>query len=222
MSKINAAVPVEDFISPTQSNHQKQNRSDYNLQKCRRLDWRFLLSEPNLNHIACSGIAPKSLIDALQKFGESLTIIPPSALSSTPDLNSNFDLLVLYAPVIQQLQCIKPWVKPAGYIYIELSGESIQRYRRNQNRTKSSFSDYIDVLEKAGFDQIQFYWHRPNFEKCLEIIPIKDEFTLQYYFSRPAGDLQSWLKLAGGRILMKSGLIQHAIKSISVVARKRP
>ena len=66
---------------------------DQLLQVSRRLDWRFLLPNPDLGSVAYLGPEEDSLVDALHLFCQTLTQISSSQLSGT-NLN-DFDLVVI-------------------------------------------------------------------------------------------------------------------------------
>ncbi len=92
---------------------------------------------------------------------------------------------------------------------------------RLQQNVLELFRDHVAALECLGFGDIQMHWQRPNFEACLEIIPMNDPAALDYAFSRPRSDLASRLKFAAGRFMMQSGLLAHLTPCFSLIARKR-
>ncbi|MGH7600344.1 MAG: hypothetical protein ACREOI_28655, partial [bacterium] len=80
---------------------------------------------------------------------------------------------------------------------------------RLQQNVLDLFRDHVAALERLGFRDIQMHWQRPNFEACLEIIPMNDAAALEYAFSRPRSDWASRLKFAAGRFMMQTGLLAH-------------
>lgn len=90
---------------------------------------------------------------------------------------------------------------------------------RLRQNVLSLFHDQVAALERLGFCDIQMHWQRPNFEACLEIIPMNDA-ALEYAFSRPRSDLASQLKFAAGRVMMQTGLLVHLTPCFSLIARK--
>lgn len=89
-----------------------------------------------------------------------------------------------------------------------------------QKNVLNLFHDHVDTLERLGFRDIQMHWQRPNFETCLEIIPMNDRVALDYAFSRPRSDLANRLKFAAGRVMMQTGLLAHLTPCFSLIARK--
>jgi len=87
-------------------------------------------------------------------------------------------------------------------------------------RTLNLFNHHFAALERLGFCEVQMHWLRPNFEACLEIIPMNEAAALDYAFSRPRSDLASRLKFAAGRVMMKSSLLAHVTPCFSLIARK--
>lgn len=88
-----------------------------------------------------------------------------------------------------------------------------------QENVLNLFHDHVAELERLGFGDIHINWQRPNFEACLEIIPMNDA-ALDYAFSRPRSDLASQLKFAVGRVMMQTGLLAHLAPCFSLIARK--
>ncbi|MGH7455811.1 MAG: hypothetical protein ACRENG_30930 [bacterium] len=90
-----------------------------------------------------------------------------------------------------------------------------------QRNVLNLFHDHVAALESLGFRDIQMHWQRPNFEACLEIIPMHDPAALDYAFSRPRSDLASRLKFAAGRFMMQTGLLAHLTPCFSLIGRKQ-
>jgi hypothetical protein len=88
-----------------------------------------------------------------------------------------------------------------------------------QQNVLNLFHDHVAALERLGFGDIQMHWQRPNFEACLEMIPMNDA-ALDYAFSRPRSDLASRLKFAAGRVMMQTGLLAHLVPCFSLIGRK--
>jgi hypothetical protein len=209
------------------ANKTKTRRSDHELQLVRRIDWRFLLPEPYLRRVAYFGPANGALPSALEHFSESFQNI------SSPK-KAKFDLVVLSWRDAPDLEKAHTLLAPGGFLYWEMKPISFAvAWRRLINREADTshatskcwrwvlnlFGDHIDALERLGFSDIQLHWHRPNFEACLEMIPM-NEPVLDYTFSRTRSDLASRLKFAAGRVMMQSGLLAHLTPCFSLVAQK--
>jgi len=91
-----------------------------------------------------------------------------------------------------------------------------KRWRRVPNL----FHEHVAALERLGFADIQIHWQRPNFEGCLEIIPMHEATALEYAFGRPRSDLASRVKFAAGKVMMQIGLLAHLMPCFSLLARK--
>jgi hypothetical protein len=218
-------------------------RSDEDLQLARRIDWRFLLPEPYLRHVAYFGREQGALPSALKHFSESLRI------NSVAE-NGSFDLVVLHLIEASNLAKAHQLLAPGGFLYWEMkpihwaaSLGGITKHSPRplwapveakeyglatvphkgaglQQNILRLFHDHIAALEGLGFGEIQMHWQRPNFEACLEIIPMNDPMALDYAFSRPCRDWVSRLKFAAGRIMMQTGVLAHLSPCFSVIARK--
>jgi hypothetical protein len=200
-------------------------RSDQDLQLARRIDWRFLLPEPYLRRVAYLGPESGTLPAALKHFSESFQII------SSNDVG-NFDRVVLRLRDASDLAKANKLLVPGGFLYWEMkpiNWTEALHYRTNGKsdstpkrwrRVPNLFHAHVGALERLGFQDIQIHWQRPNFEGCLEIIPMNDATALDYAFGRPRSDLASRVKFAAGKVMMQTGLLAHLKPCFSLLARK--
>ncbi len=214
------AAPMEAF---SKNGVNKRGRSD-DLELCRRLDWRMLLAQPRLRRIAYIGPSQGALVDALKRFSDSLTVFESSDESfAASQSNKAFDQVILYMPTARDVEMMRHLLKPGGNIYVELfrPKRSIEKfYHVHKKKTGPEIGDYVAVLRRSGFSEIDTYWHRPNFENCLEIIPLDDRTALKHVFSRRSAGMKSRLKFMMGRIIMRVGLLANNVSCVSIVARK--
>ena len=178
---------------------------DQELQLVRRVDWRFLLPDPRLRHMAYLGPKKGLLLQALQHFSESFSIISWSELPDyRPGIHSGFDLAIAHSPKTVDLEGIRSILSDGGYLYWEIDRSSWGRRWRMHH-----FRDYVTALEKLGFDDICANWHRPNFDSSLEIIPLDDEHALRYVLSGREGNAKGRIQVAAGRFLVRSLNVRH-------------
>lgn len=201
---------------------------DSQLQTVRRLDWRFLWPDPRLGHVAYWGPAQSSLAKALEQFSDSLTILSSCEEYTTKQAGvaqkpvQHFDQVVVHSPQHSDLQKACRFLSPHGYLYWEI--ERTVRLATLRQFTQSGllrhFRSYTTCLKAAGFVDIHVHWHRPNFERCLEIIPLDQTAALQYVFMRNSGNLPSQLLLRAGKLLVTTNLLASLVSSFSIVACK--
>ena len=203
---------------------------DRDLQLSRRLDWRFLLPNPHLQRVAYLDPKRGTLLEALQRFSDSLTVISTtSRLPTAPEDQYLFDLVVLRSGSPAHIGRVSPLLKAGGYLYWEIDRMSRLRSlfgitRQDgsvQSRSLTQYQDCVVVLERLGFCDVEAYWHCPNFEECLELIPLSDRSVLEYFFSRTRSGFAGQLKLTAGRYLMKAGLLPGVVPCFSILACKR-
>jgi hypothetical protein len=237
------AQHLQEFDKTKSSAKLAARRSDQVLQISRRIDWRFLLPEPYLRRVAYLGPDNGTLSTALRHFCDSLEIISPSSeAAQAPAKQSGFDLVVLRWRRLADLERACALLVAGGYLYWEIDrprlsevtslhvitkrkavDRSLQNLKKRKNRWRRSLGLVrycVGVLERLGFGEIEAHWHRPNFERCLEIIPLHDRPALDYVFSRPRGDLANRLKLTSGRYVMKTGLLSRLVPCFSLIARR--
>jgi hypothetical protein len=206
---------IERGQSSSQTGHQSVGR-DKELQLSRRLDWRFLLPDPRLRQLAYLGPEKGSLLQALQYFSDPSLIISWSDLSDyRPEVHSGFDLVIMHTPEPASLDKTHSIIRDGGYLYWE-----IERTNLNQPWHLQHFKDYVTPLASLGFDDIRVSWHRPDFDSCLEIIPLDKKVALRYVFTRHKGDLAGKIQVIAGKFLMKTDLLSRTATCISLVARK--
>ena len=203
---------------PSPAERQDTAGRDKELQLSRRVDWRFLLPDPRLRHLAYLGPKSGLLIQALRHFGEPFSVISWSDLPDyRPEIHPGFDLVIVHSPRAVDLQGIQAILKPGGYLYWEIERAKFGRRWRLRH-----FSSYVDPLASLNFDDIRVNWHRPNFDSCLEIIPLDDHDALRYVFARSKGNLSGQLQVAAGKFLTENDLLSRVVSSFSLVARKAP
>lgn len=205
------------------------------MQISRRIDWRFLLPQPQLRNVAFIGSVEEELIEALKYFSESLKIFSTAAAKGESAENrERFDVAVVNSANPQAVQWAHEILKPGAYLYWEIKRGKSSPFEKNvplQNGSmgtaiRNSFPRFAHVrnykryLQEVGFGDIDVNWHRPNFRNCKEIIPLEDSQALQYVFSRQQSSFRGQLKLWGGQFLNKSGLLPFIVPSFSLVAQK--
>lgn len=198
-----------------------RTRTDQHLQVARRLDWRFLLPEPQLRRVAYFGPADTALAQALALFSEAFT--PFSTAEAAARATEKFDLGVAIAPTLAQLQIVEQVLRPSGCLYIEIRSawESLEdRKRPSWPQSFVGISSYLAQVRRLGFAEVAAYWHRPSFEKSLQIIPLHDERVMEFIDSQRASDLLSQIKFATGKSLLKTRWLLRLFQSISIVASR--
>jgi hypothetical protein len=75
-------------------------------------------------------------------------------------------------------------------------------------------------MADLGFGTPRYYWHRPNFDACIEIVPLHDEEVLEWALAHGAGRRSGAIRLAGAKLLRMLGLLGLLIPCWSCVARK--
>lgn len=234
---------VDTQISkPTQTIHRDLPNAwaddrDSKLQSAKRIDWRFLLPDAQLGRVGYSGPQSGALVSALQQFCATLSFIPvPVPATTGPTAQANFERVVLHSASLADVKDVSSLLMPGGYLYWEIDrmahfsgwrakgkrkGQVTSRSRWSGNWPLRHFSAYSQVVKQLGFSDIQVNWHRPNFEACLELIPLDEPLALASVFARAAGNLSSQLQMATGRYLMKTGMLARVVPCFSIVACKR-
>lgn len=205
------------------------------MQISRRIDWRFLLPQPELRNVAFIGSADEELIKALRHFSASLKIFSSAAVDDYLSENSeSFDVAVVNSANPRAIQWACEMLKPGAYLYWEINRGKPSQSEKNippqngsmKSAVRDSFPRFAHVrsykryLQEMGFHDIEVNWHRPDFRNCKEIIPLEDPRVLQYVFTRQQSGFRGQLKLWGGQFLNKSGLLPNIVPCFSLIALK--
>ena len=204
---------------------------DLLLQVSRRLDWRFLLPDPDLDCVAYIGLEKDPLVEALRLFSRTLTQIEPAEVEF--HAVNEFDLVVVKNPSIQSLTLGAKLVKPSGYIYIEGYGWSRLIHPRKFGRFcldllrhgRSSIHHWLPtgcraLIQKYGFQSVETYWHWPTLDASTRMIRIDhaDPFAVAYSFQDHGIQLLVKKSLSNG--LLPADWVQYCVPYFSIIARK--
>ena len=202
---------------------------DAALQITRRVDWRFLLPDPNLGRTAYLGPSSHTLVAALRHACSSVSTL---ALSDEVDQQdgdrATYDVVVLRWCGARALARAKALLRPGGWLYWEVDrsptvpglSDGLHEDWPEAFRLRHPRS-YQALAERIGFGDVQVSWHRPNFDACLEIIPLDACVGLRYCLSRRHARLGGWLRARLGRSLMTIGLLPRVLPCVSLTACNR-
>lgn len=190
--------------------------ADTLLQASRRIDWRFLLPDPELGQVACLGMLPADLLDSLRLFSDSLTVLTPDVA-----LNGQYDIVMVRQLSLDKLSSAAGLIRPGGHLYAENEGMlSPNRPRPPWKYGRLALpTGCIAAVSQAGFVNVQAHWHWPNFAGCTRIIPLDDRGAVQYAFVSGGRSIKARLQSVIGRTLLWSGLLERIVPRFSIVAR---
>lgn len=193
--------------------------ADALLQASRRLDWRFLLPDPDLGHVAYLGAVPDDFVDSLQLFSLSVSSLSP--ITEQEEQVGQFDLIIVQNLSGENLQLAAKRLKPGGYLYAENKGLSSPklRYARGGHRQFAIPKSCVTAVSQMGFTEVEAHWHWPNFGACTKIIPLNDEGALWFSFVRGGRSVKARLRSSFGRWLLRSGLLAKIVPEFSIIAR---
>ncbi len=193
--------------------------ADTLLQASRRIDWRFLMPDPELGQVACLGILPADLLDSLRLFSDSLTVLTPDVALNT--LTEQYDIVVVQQLSLDKLHSAAGLIRPGGYLYAENEGMLSPNGPRPpwKHGRLALPTGCIAAVSQAGFVDVQAHWHWPNFASCTRIIPLDDRGAVQYAFVSGGRSIKARLQSVIGRTLLWSGLLERIVPRFSIIAR---
>jgi hypothetical protein len=180
---------------------------DLALQAARRVDWRFLLPDPDLGRVAYVGAVDGELLAALERFSASVEVVDPSAIR-----DGDFDLVVLRNPRREALAALERLLPAGGHVYAELDRGAASRPR--------SAGAWAQALRAAGFEDVQAWWHWPSFDSCAEIASLDEPEAVRFLLARRRSGLHSRALAVVARILLAAGALGAVVPSASVVGRR--
>ena len=200
------------------------------LQLSRRLDWRFLLPDPVLHHVALLGDDDPQLVQGLRWTSRSLSLLD-LGWRFLDGQEPRFDLVVLRSPRLEDAKRAAVLVDTGGCLYWE-----IERNRRPH--PWCAWSDHLPFrvmarrapcrparlrarLQEQGFADVRVYWHRPDFQNAVEIVPLENQTILDYVLDASAGQTRGKMKRWLGRMLRRAGLLQGMVPTVSVIACRK-
>lgn len=181
----------------------------------RRLDFRFLLPNSTLGHLAYSGETCGALYSALTRFCDSV-----HQLDSCPP-GDRFPLVILRLPRAKDFEKIADRVQPGGCIYAEIERPFQSDWTGDLSSVPWNLrplSNYLVQLRRMGFDEIDAFWHRPHFDRCIEMVPLTSKPALRFVLNRNTGGIKRQLKVSLGKVVLRSGLLSQLIPCFSLVA----
>ncbi|MFQ5737382.1 MAG: hypothetical protein ACE5JX_00080 [Acidobacteriota bacterium] len=205
---------------------QTLTRSDAVLEASRRVDWRFLLPDPNLGRVAYLGVVDGPLVESLRLFSFDLTVFETGA--GDAPVSGHFDVAVASRPSYRTLRSAADLLRPGGFLYVEshhwkgsspFSWASLRRTRKDGARPCYPHH-YISTFEQLGFREVEAYWHCRDFAACTRIIPLQDPAALLYGTHSVRGKSAGRCLRLLVRLAVQSGILMRTLRRFSVVAQR--
>jgi hypothetical protein len=188
---------------------------DARLQASRRLDWRFLLPQPELGTVAYVGPTEGSLWRALELLVPAVTTIKIGEHAPGAHLAAS-NLVINCGLDASSLTWAVGLLQPGGWLYCEGHGRgAFQGRRRGDLRTPLAVER---LLAQLGIEEVASYWHWPSFDHCTMILPLAPGPALHHgLVGRHAGG-GAGLRALLGAALLGLGLPRRLAPCFSVVA----
>lgn len=218
--------------------------SGQKMQAAKRLDWRFLLPNPELNHVAYWGPQKNRLAEALALFSQKLTLLQePNTDKTLPDSQfvgeefttskTTYDLVVLCNPTRKLLQWVPTILSSTGSVYLEAQNlfwpqRWFQRNFIHQASERPLLvrpKDYSTILQQGGLTQTQAFWMWPTFDNTRKIIPL-DAPNVLSYVSTPQRherrNIKRFLKPSYRQWFLESGWLSLFVPCFGIIASTSP
>jgi aminoglycoside phosphotransferase (APT) family kinase protein len=184
------------------------------LRASRRVDWRFLLPEPALGKVVCTGACDGDLLEALELLATSVTVLEGWDDRERGAATGSFDLAVLCAPTRGELELAVSVLRPGGSVYLE--ARSVVSGRRLSQLA----SGYARTFERLGLEDTQLFWHVPSFSRASAIVPLSEPRAVRSFLRRRRGRMHARLGARLGRLLAGTPLLALTAPHVSLIARR--
>jgi hypothetical protein len=172
------------------------------LQAARRIDWRFLLPEPDLGDVVCVCTPESELLESLRLLSASVTV------TGGGERQGAYDVAVLRNPSTMEIETAAQLLRPGGWAYIESSKDGPRVGR------------YVAVLERhVRFEDVDAYWHWPDFDSCEAIVSLRDRAAVRYLLQRARREGAA-LKANIGLVILLLGAFSAVVPDASVIGRR--
>jgi hypothetical protein len=179
----------------------------------RRADWRFLLARPHPGRVVCAGGDDPALVAALREVSGEVVVGLEAGATAVADV------LVLVRPTREELARARTLLRPGGWAYVETGGLLLGRRRRGAVRGVSACVRTLRLLE---FENVVAHWHFPDFESCLEIVPLGDRRALSLSLQRRQRRLRTRLQVLAARLALRLRLLPYVVPAASVIGSLPP
>jgi hypothetical protein len=184
------------------------------LEASRRLDWRFLLPDPELGRVAHVGETEPALLEALRIFAACLTVVGGDG--SCEQERGSFPVVVAVAPTAEELDQAIGLLRPGGWLYLERRRSLFPAGRHRRARAARV---HRRALGRRGLGQVTTYWHWPDFAASKWIVPVGDPTAVRYALRQHRGGRRARLLRRLGLVLLRTGLLGLVVPCVSVVAQ---
>jgi hypothetical protein len=177
---------------------------DEELRLARRIDWRFLLPEPDLGRVGYGGRVDGLLVDACRRFSSSFDLLEDDAGRPPP---AGLDLVVLVDPARAALAEAAAALQPGGSVYVEIRGR------------QGGVSRCARALRRLGLVDVTMHWHLPGFEAAIEIVPLGQPGAVRNTLARRSSGGSTLLVRSLARVGGRGRVLRLVPRDVSVTAR---
>lgn len=194
-----------------------------------RLDWRFLLADPELDRVAYVGNRDAGLSEWLRLSCRSVDVLDTRGVESGEgDATGEYEVVIACEPSESELGLAAGQVRPGGTLVVEARGPvgaltagiMSGRGARWRWRYPRSPSDVVRRVSELGFEAVRSYWHWPSFDRCTRITPLDDRAATRYTLSRAGRGTRARAGAWLGRRLLGMGLLGWGVDCVSVIGRR--
>ncbi len=183
------------------------------------LDWRFLLSNPELGRVLYHAANGSKLPQTLRMLGIDATALSAVNGATLQD-SGGYDVVVLYQPDLASLRHAVAHLRPGGEIYVAARRTQPWSVGRRADARLVSTQDFARAARSLGLSDVRFYWHWPSLERCLEMVPLGEPAALLHALSRRGRGPTDRLKAVLARGAVRLGIMPAIVPAFGMIGRK--
>jgi aminoglycoside phosphotransferase (APT) family kinase protein len=167
------------------------------------IDWRFLLSHPWPERVACIGT---DVPPALRQVSQVETIAASGASSS------KYSVVVVRNPGRDELARATQHVVAGGSLVVEVHAPS-------RGRRKVALGRVAQELRAMGFVDVRRHWHWPDLERCTRLVPLAHATPVRNLLARAGGGVRGRIQALAGEMLWNLGLLDRMVYGTVIATR---
>ncbi len=171
-----------------------------------RLDWRFLMPDPQPRRVGYAGPIDHETLRAIQLLDVGAVDIDNSADLDNP--RDGCDVIFLPVPTSENLRLAYAMLRPGGWVCLQV---------RRGGPGKRTIGGWHRAVRRTGFHDVNAYWHAPTLDACSRIVRLDAATGVRNTLKRHEGLRFGQAKSAVAKVVFRAGLLPFVVPEGSVI-----
>jgi hypothetical protein len=183
-----------------------------NLHLWRRLDWRFLMPDPQPRTVGYAGPIDQESLRAIRLLDAGAADIERSAQLDDP--RHGCDVVLLPVPTSENLRLAYTALRPGGWVCVQ-----VRRSGPIRPGTRT-IGGWHRAVRRTGFQDVNAYWHAPTLDSCSRIVRLNGAMGVGNTLKRHEGVRFGQAKSAVAKVVFRAGLLPFVVPEGTVIGRR--